>query len=189
MLVSPTAIPGVLVLAPQRHRDDRGFFCETWSARRLAEIGVTASFVQDNQSRSEAAGTVRGLHCQRPPHAQGKLVRVASGRILDVAVDARRGSPTYGRWVGVELSADNGAQLWVPRGCLHGFVTREPRTDVVYTVDDHYAPDCEAAVRFDDPDIGVDWGVPPAAVVLSARDAAAPAFRDFDSPFRYEAAA
>jgi dTDP-4-dehydrorhamnose 3,5-epimerase len=178
-----TAIPDVKLLTPRRFADSRGFFSETWSARRLAEAGIVADFVQDNHSYSAAAGTVRGLHYQRPPHAQGKLVRVARGRILDVAVDVRAGSPTYGRWVAAELSAENGAQIWIPRGFLHGFVTREPDTDVIYKVEAYYAPECDGAVRFDDPDLAIDWGMDPADAVLSDKDAAAPGFRDFSSPF------
>lgn len=183
MDVAETAIPGVLRLTPRRFGDARGWFSEVWNARRLAEAGIATTFVQDNQSYSAEAGTVRGLHFQRPPHAQGKLVRVARGRILDVAVDARRGSPSYGRWVAEELSAETGAQLWVPRGFLHGFVTLEPHTEVVYKVDGFYAADCDGAVRFDDPDLAIDWGVDPGRAVLSDKDARAPAFRDFESPF------
>jgi dTDP-4-dehydrorhamnose 3,5-epimerase len=135
---------------------------------------------------SVAPGTVRGLHYQRPPAAQAKLVRVSRGRILDVAVDVRKGSPTWGRWVAEELSAEDGAQLWVPAGFLHGFVTLEPMTEVVYKVDAYYAPDCDGAIRFDDPDLAIDWRIDPARAVLSAKDAAAPAFRTFESPFVYE---
>lgn len=183
MDIAETAIPAVKRLTPRRFGDARGFFSEVWNARRMAEAGLDIAFVQDNHSYSAEAGTVRGLHYQRPPHAQGKLVRVARGRILDVAVDVRKGSPTYGRWVAEELSAENGAQLWVPRGFLHGFVTLEPHTEVLYKVDDHYAADCDGAVRFDDPDLAIDWGIDPAAAVLSAKDAAAGAFKDFVTPF------
>lgn len=189
MLVEDTAIAAVKRITPRRFGDARGFFSETWSARRLAEAGIDAAFVQDNHSYSAEAGTVRGLHYQRPPAAQGKLVRVARGAILDVAVDVRRGSPDYGRWVAETLSAENGVQLWVPRGFLHGFVTLEPDTDVIYKVDAYYAPDCDGAVRFDDPDLAVDWGIDPSRAVLSDKDAAAPAFRDFDTPFVFGSAA
>jgi dTDP-4-dehydrorhamnose 3,5-epimerase len=130
---------------------------------------------------------VRGLHFQAPPHAQGKLVRVVAGAIRDVAVDIRRGSPTYGRWVAETLSAGNGAQLWVPRGFLHGFMTLEPDTIVLYKADGYYAPDCEGAVRFDDPDLAIDWGRDPAAALLSDKDASAPRFAALDTPFVYEA--
>ncbi len=188
MDVTNTALPGVLRLTPRRFGDARGYFCETWNARRMAEAGLDVAFVQDNESYSEESGTVRGLHYQRPPHAQGKLVRAVAGAILDVAVDVRRGSPTFGRWVSEELSAQNGAMLWVPRGFLHGFVTLEPRTQVAYKVDGHYAPDCDGSVRFDDPDLAIEWRVDSAAVVLSDKDAAAPAFKDFETPFVYEGA-
>jgi dTDP-4-dehydrorhamnose 3,5-epimerase len=184
MQVLETNLPGVLKITPRRFVDARGFFSETWSATGFAGIGVDAVFVQDNHSCSVAAGTVRGLHYQRPPHAQGKLVRVARGAIRDVAVDVRAGSPTYGRWVAEELSAENGAQLWIPRGFLHGFITLRPDTEVLYKVDAPYAPDCDGAIRFDDPDLAIDWGVDPADAVLSDKDAAAPAFRQFVTPFR-----
>ena len=187
MDITETAIPAVKRLSPRRFADARGFFAETWNAARMAAAGLAVDFVQDNHSYSAAVGTVRGLHYQRPPHAQGKLVRVARGRIRDVAVDVRRGSPTYGRWVAEELSAENGAQLWVPRGFLHGFVTLEPDTEVLYKVDDYYAAECDGAVRFDDPVLAIDWGIDPAEAVLSAKDAAAPFFKDFASPFVYEA--
>ena len=185
-MFEPTALPGVLIVTPRRFGDDRGWFSETWNRRAFAAAGIEADFVQDNQSFSRPAGTVRGLHFQRPPAAQAKLVRVLRGAILDVAVDIRRGSPTWGRWVGVELSAGNGRQLFIPHGFLHGFVTRAPETEVAYKCDAFYAPDCEGAVRWDDPDLAIDWGIDPAAAVLSPRDAAAPAFRDLDSPFRVE---
>ena len=184
MEIVETAIPAVKVIRPRRFGDDRGFFSETWNARRMAEGGLPIAFVQDNHSYSAAAGTVRGLHYQRPPHAQGKLVRVARGRILDVAVDIRAGSASFGHWVAEELSAENGAQLWVPAGFLHGFVTLEADTDVLYKVDDYYDPECDGAIRFDDPTLGIDWGIDPARAVLSTKDAAAPAFASFDTPFR-----
>jgi dTDP-4-dehydrorhamnose 3,5-epimerase len=184
MDIVATAIPAVKKITPRRFGDARGYFSEVWNARRLAEAGIDTVFVQDNESRSAAAGTVRGLHYQRPPHAQGKLVRVVQGAIRDVAVDVRRGSPSYGQWVAEVLSAENGAQLWVPRGFLHGFVTLEPDTVVLYKVDDYYAADCDGAVRFDDPDLGIDWGTEPGQAVLSDKDAAAPKFRDFCTPFR-----
>ncbi|MDR5655059.1 dTDP-4-dehydrorhamnose 3,5-epimerase [Ruixingdingia sedimenti] len=181
-----TVLDGVVVLAPRRFGDDRGYFSETWSRRVLFAAGIDVDFVQDNHSLSRGVGTVRGLHFQRPPHAQAKLVRVGRGRILDVAVDIRQGSPSYGQWVGVELSADDGRQLLIPAGFLHGFVTREPDTEVIYKCSDYYAPDCDGAVRFDDPAIGVDWGIAPGAAVLSDKDRAAPLLRDLDNPFRYE---
>lgn len=180
-----TEIPDVLRIEPRRFADQRGYFAEVWNARKMADIGLTAAFVQDNHSYSARAGTVRGLHYQRPPNAQGKLVRVVQGAVLDVAVDVRRGSPNFGRWVAETLSAENGAMLWVPRGFLHGFITLEPDSHVLYKVDGYYAPDCDGAVRFDDPDLQIDWGMDPSDAVLSDKDAAAPAFRDFETPFVY----
>ncbi|MEL7082255.1 MAG: dTDP-4-dehydrorhamnose 3,5-epimerase [Pseudomonadota bacterium] len=179
----------MLVLTPARFGDDRGFFSESWNRKRLQDAGIDIEFVQDNHSLSEAVGTVRGLHFQAPPHAQAKLVRCGSGALFDVAVDIRRGSPTYGQWVGEELTFENGKQLLVPEGFLHGFVTREPGTEIIYKCSDYYAPDCDGAVRFDDPDIGVDWGFDHLAAVLSAKDEAAPFLKDFQTPFVYEAAA
>jgi dTDP-4-dehydrorhamnose 3,5-epimerase len=181
-----TAIPAVIRLEPRRFQDARGFFTETWNRARMAAAGLNVDFVQDNHSYSAEAGTVRGLHYQSPPMAQAKLVRVARGAIRDVAVDVRRGSPTYGRWVAEELSAANGYQLFVPEGFLHGFVTLTPDTDVIYKVNAPYAPECDGAVRFDDPDLAVDWGIGPGKAVLSDKDAAAPVFRDFETPFTYE---
>ena len=187
MEIRETAIPEVKLLVPRRFGDARGWFSESWNARRMRDAGLDIGFVQDNESLSAEPGTVRGLHYQRPPSAQGKLVRVARGAVRDVAVDVRRGSPTFGKWVAEELSAENGHQLWVPRGFLHGFATLVPDTLVLYKVDDFYAPDCDGAVRFDDPDLGIDWGIDAGSAVLSDKDAAAPAFADFDSPFVWEA--
>ncbi len=178
-----TKIPDVIRLVPRRFGDNRGFFTETWNQNRLADSGIETTFVQDNHSYSAEKGTIRGLHYQSPPHAQGKLVRVGRGAVLDVAVDVRKGSPTYGQWVSEELSADNGAQLWVPRGFLHGFITLTPDVDLFYKVDGYYSPECDGAVRFDDPDLGIDWGIDTADAVLSDKDAKAPAFRDFVTPF------
>jgi dTDP-4-dehydrorhamnose 3,5-epimerase len=183
--VADTAIPEVKRLVPRRFADLRGFFAETWNAGRMRAAGLDFAFVQDNHSYSAAAGTVRGLHYQSPPMAQAKLVRVARGAVRDIAVDIRRGSPTYGAWVAEELSAENGAQLLIPRGFLHGFITLVPDTDVLYKVDAPYAPECDGAVRFDDPDLAVDWGIDPARAVLSEKDARAPFFRDFVTPFVY----
>ena len=132
MKVEPTSLAGVVVLTPKRFGDDRGFFSEVWNQRVLQEQGIDAAFVQDNHSLSRDVGVLRGLHCQTPPFAQDKLVRVARGRVDDVVVDIRKGSPSYGNWISVELSAENGAQLFVPKGCLHGFVTRVPDTEILY---------------------------------------------------------
>jgi len=183
--VEQTALPGVVIVTPRRFDDARGFFSEVYNRRAFAEAGIDCDFVQDNHSLSRQVGVVRGLHYQAPPHAQAKLVRVAAGRILDVAVDVRRGAPTYGHWTAVELSATAGNQLFIPEGFLHGFAVLEPDTEVLYKCSDFYAPDCDGAVHFDDPDIGIDWRLDPADVILSDKDAAALPLRAFDSPFVY----
>lgn len=184
MKIEATALPGVLLLTPRRFGDARGFFSETWNRRTLEAAGVTLpEFVQDNHSFSAQAGTIRGLHFQRPPHAQGKLVRCGRGRLLDVAVDIRKGSPTYGHWVAEELSFENGRQLWIPAGCLHGFLTLEDETEIVYKCTDFYAPDCDGAVRWDS--AGIDWGWT-GTPVISDKDAQAPMLAEFESPFALE---
>jgi len=179
MDISQTALSGVLIITPRRFGDHRGFFSETWSKSALTEAGVDLDFVQDNHSFSADKGTVRGLHYQSPPSAQDKLVRCLRGSIMDVAVDVRKGSPTFGKWVAEELSAENGRQLLVPKGFLHGFATLVGDVDVAYKCTDYYAPDCDGAVRFDDPDLDIDWGIPADQAVLSDKDAAAPAFKDW----------
>lgn len=182
MLIEPTALPDVLILTPRRFGDDRGWFTETWSAARMAEAGLDLPWVQDNHSMSAEAGTLRGLHYQAPPRAQDKLVRCSRGAIFDVAVDFRVGSPTFGKWVGVDLTPANGRQLLVPKGFLHGFVTREPNTEVQYKCTDLYSPEYDGAVRWDDPDIGIDWGLS-GLPILSVKDQAAGFLRDVRSPF------
>lgn len=179
-------LPGLVLLTPNRFGDARGFFSESWNQRRMEDAGLHYNFVQDNHSLSHTVGTVRGLHFQSPPHAQAKLVRCGRGALFDVAVDIRVGSPTYGRWVGVELTEQNGRQLLVPEGFLHGFMTLTPDTEIIYKCTDYYAPDCDGAVRFDDADIGVEWPTTGVAPVLSDKDAAALLFADFQSPFTYE---
>lgn len=186
MQIEETTLPGVLILTPRRFGDARGFFSEVWNRTVLQAHGIDMDFVQDNHSLSRPVGTVRGLHYQSPPHAQDKLVRCGAGVIFDVAVDARLGSPTYGQWVGVELSAENGRQLLIPKGFLHGFVTRVPDSELLYKCSDVYAPDCDGAVRFDDPDLAIDWGIAPDAAILSDKDRAAQSFADFQSPFVYQ---
>lgn len=186
MQIEDTPIPDLVVLTPPRFGDSRGFFSESWNRRKMAEAGLDYDFVQDNHSLSARVGTVRGLHFQSPPHAQAKLVRCGRGRLFDVAVDIRKGSPTFGQWFGIELTFENGKQLLVPEGFLHGFVTREPDTEIIYKCSDFYAPECDGAVRFDDPEIGIDWGLAPGSAVLSEKDAAAPLLAEFDSPFMWE---
>ncbi|GFE52474.1 dTDP-4-dehydrorhamnose 3,5-epimerase [Roseobacter cerasinus] len=186
MQIEKTKLDGVVILTPKRFGDERGFFSESWSKRQMAEAGLDYGWVQDNHSLSMQAGTVRGLHFQSPPHAQDKLVRCGRGALFDVAVDIRRGSPTYGQWVGVELSFENGKQLLVPAGFLHGFATRQSETEVVYKCSDYYAPECDGAVRFDCPTIGINWDLGNLEPVLSEKDAAAPGLDAFDSPFEYK---
>lgn len=185
MKVERLEIPEVLLLTPQRFADDRGFFVETWNAARLkAATGLSIDFVQDNMSLSRPAGTVRGLHFQHPPSAQAKLVSVARGRIFDVAVDVRRGSPTFGRHVSVELSAGDGNQILVPAGFLHGFQTLEPDTLVTYKVDAYYDAAADGGVRWDDPELGIAWPFR-GEISISSKDAAAPAFPAVDFGFDY----
>lgn len=174
----------VTLVKPRRFEDARGWFSETWTPRLAAEAGIAATFVQDNHSLSRAPGTIRGLHFQAPPRAQAKLVRCVRGRIMDYALDVRRGSPTYGRHVAAELTADNGHQLYVPVGFLHAFLTLEPDTEVVYKVSDVYAPECDGGVRWDS--AGIDWPLPASGPVLSDKDRVLPALAEFDSPFPYD---
>jgi dTDP-4-dehydrorhamnose 3,5-epimerase len=176
----PLGIDGVVELRPRRFSDERGFFSEVWREDRLAEAGIGARFVQDNHSFSRAAGVLRGLHFQLEPAAQDKLVRVSRGSIFDVAVDVRPGSATFGRWVGITLSADEWNQLFVPRGFAHGFVTLEENCEVLYKVSAPYSPEHERTVRFDDPRIAIDWPVTPAALILSEKDRSAPLLADVD---------
>ncbi|WP_308918301.1 dTDP-4-dehydrorhamnose 3,5-epimerase [Jannaschia sp. LMIT008] len=186
MQIEETDLPGVVLIAPRRFGDHRGFFAETWNARAFAAAGLDLAFVQDNHSVSAQVGTLRGLHFQGAPSAQGKLVRCGRGRLFDVAVDIRRGSPTHGRWTGRELSAANGHMLWVPEGFAHGFVTREPDTEIVYKCTGFYDPAAEGTLRWDS--VGIDWGLD-GDPVLSAKDAAAPGLDALDSPFVWDDAA
>ncbi|NUB46507.1 dTDP-4-dehydrorhamnose 3,5-epimerase [Fertoebacter nigrum] len=186
MQIEDTALEGVKILRPRRFEDARGFFCEVWNRDVLARAGIVMDFVQDNHSLSRSTGTVRGLHFQAPPRAQDKLVRAGAGTVFDVAVDIRRGSPSYGKWLGVELSAENGLQLLIPKGFLHGFVTRTPDAELLYKCTDSYAPDCDGAVYFASPEIGIDWGIAEDAAILSDKDRAATRFADFQSPFVFE---
>ncbi len=176
-------IPEVKIITPRRFSDDRGFFCETYNARAFKAAGVEADFVQDNHSYSAKQGTVRGLHYQAPPHAQSKLVRVLRGSIIDIAVDARKASPTFGKWVKAELSAENGKQIFVPKGFLHGFLTLEPDTEVAYKVDAFYDGASDGSVKWNDPGLAIDWGVNESGASLSAKDASAQSWSDFKSPF------
>jgi len=183
--ISETTLLGVYLIEPLRIADGRGFFSESWNKKTLQEAGLNLpEFVQDNHSLSNKAGTLRGLHFQAPPHAQGKLVRCGQGEIFDVAVDIRKGSPSYGQWFGTLLSAENGLQLWVPAGFLHGFVSRVDHSEILYKCTDHYNAETDGAVRWDS--CGINWGE--AAPILSEKDASAPTLADFDSPFTWEGA-
>lgn len=183
MKIEQTALGGVVVLTPRRHEDARGFFSEAWNKQTLQDVGISVEFVQDNHSLSKPAGTVRGLHFQTPPHAQTKLVRCAKGSLFDVVVDIRRGSPTYGHWVGEELSFNNGKQVFVPAGFLHGFMTLEPDTEIAYKCSDYYDPGCDGAIHWKS--CGVEWPRVEGPPLLSDKDMAAPPLSDFASPFRF----
>lgn len=183
MKVERLAVPEVLLIEPRRFADARGFFSEVWSRRALAEAGLDMEFVQDNHSLSTEVGVVRGLHYQKPPSAQGKLVRVVRGAILDIAVDIREGSPSYGQHVARVLSAENWQQLWVPRGFAHGFCTLEPDTEVLYKVDAYYDRAADAGIAWDDPALGIDWPVDSSEAILSDKDRAAPRLAEIAPPF------
>jgi len=187
MKITPTDIPDVLLIEPKRFGDHRGYFAETFKASALKDAGVELDWVQDNESLSAQVGTVRGLHFQTPPSAQDKLVRCVQGSLLDVAVDIRVGSPTYGKHVTAVLSAENGHQLLVPAGFAHGFATLLPDTLVQYKVTNPYAPDCDAGIAWDDPALGIDWQVTAEKAVLSEKDTKHPVLDDYDSPFTYHA--
>lgn len=183
MNVLKTELDGVFILTPRRFEDERGWFEETWSAARLQAAGIDLEFVQDNHSASVYAGTVRGMHYQAPPRAQDKLVRCTKGAILDVVFDARKGSSTYGEWLAEELTAQNGRQLLVPKGFLHGFLTLAPESEVQYKVTDYYDAECDGSVRWDS--LGIDWGLS-GSPILSDKDKCALLFDNWASPFTYE---
>lgn len=176
-----TGIEGLVVIEPDCHGDHRGWFMETYSKPKFEALGITCEFVQDNQSYSAQKGTLRGLHFQKNPMAQSKLLRCTRGKILDVAVDIRKNSPTYKKWYAVELSAENKKQFFMPKGMAHGFVTLTDDVEVQYKVDAVYAPDCDRSIRFDDPEIGVDWGI--TEPILSEKDLKAPLLKDSDADF------
>ncbi len=184
MKVIQTKIEGVVILEPTLFGDERGYFFESYSEKRFNEAVRKVKFVQDNESRSRY-GVVRGLHFQRGEKAQSKLVRVIEGRVLDVAVDIRRGSPTFGEYVAVELSAENKRQFFVPRGFAHGFAVLSETATFQYKCDNFYAPEAEGAIAWDDPELGIDWGVPAEEVILSAKDAAHPTLREAEELFDY----
>jgi dTDP-4-dehydrorhamnose 3,5-epimerase len=188
LTITRTDIPDVICFVPRRFGDARGWFTETYSTRAFSDLLGGTVFVQDNQAFSAQRGTLRGLHFQRPPEAQAKLIRVLRGSIFDVAVDLRVGSPTYGHWVGETLTAAGGEQLFVPRGFAHGYCTLEPDTEVAYKVDGFYAPECDAGLAWNDPMIGITWPIAPEEAILSDKDKRLPGFADFVSPFRSQTA-
>lgn len=181
--VTETAIPAVKLIVPKSFGDDRGSFSETYNAARFFEFGINLNFIQDNQSWSSQVGTLRGLHFQSAPKGQDKLIRVLRGRIFDVAVDLRKSSPTYGKWVGEELSAENRKQLLVPVGFAHGFCTLEPNTEVLYKVTNYYSQANDLGVAWDDPDLKINWPLAGGKAVLSDKDSRQPAFRDLPDYF------
>lgn len=185
MDVRATNIPDVKIITPKRFADHRGYFSEVYNRRVLAEAGIEIDFVQDNQSHSARRGTLRGLHFQRPPATQAKLTRVVCGSIVDVSVDCRVGSPTYGRYAMVELSAARGDQVLCPHGFAHGILTLEPDTVITYKVDRYYAPQLDLGLRFDDPDLAITWPIPAEDIVLSEKDRSLPRFRDLPDVFTY----
>lgn len=177
-----TDIKGLVIIEPRLFKDQRGYFFESFSEREFAQKVAPVSFVQDNESKS-SYGVLRGLHFQKPPHAQAKLVRVVKGRVLDVAVDLRKGSPTYGKYEAVELSEENHRQLFIPRGFAHGFCVLSDEVVFQYKCDNYYAPQSEGAVRWDDPDLGIDWRIPVEDVILSDKDRNHPGFKELGDVF------
>ncbi|MBR1120182.1 dTDP-4-dehydrorhamnose 3,5-epimerase [Bradyrhizobium lablabi] len=187
MEIRSLSIEAVKLVVPAIHRDARGFFSETFSRRNFEAAGIATDFVQDNHSLSVEAGTVRGLHFQIPPDAQGKLVRVIRGAIYDVAVDIRVGSPTFGKHVGATLSAENWAQMWIPAGFAHGFCTLEPNTEVIYKVTEYYAPESDRGLMWNDASLGIEWPVAPANARLSDKDRRQPALNEMSPSFFFQA--
>ncbi|MDZ7740224.1 MAG: dTDP-4-dehydrorhamnose 3,5-epimerase [Bacteroidota bacterium] len=180
MKVNKTKIPGLLIIEPDVFADERGYFFESYNREKFVRAGIPHTFVQDNESKSQK-GVLRGLHFQNPPHAQGKLVRVIKGAVLDVAVDIRKGSPSYGEWEAVELSEKNKKMYWIPAGMAHGFLTLEDNTIFFYKCTELYNKSSEGSIRWDDPDLNIDWGIK--NPVLSGKDREAPAFKEFSSSF------
>ncbi len=183
MTLNETAINGVFEIEPKVFGDNRGWFYESYSKEKFEKLGITADFIQDNRSFSAQKGTLRGLHCQTNPKAQAKLITCLKGAILDVAVDIRKGSPTYMKWIAVELTEENKKMLFIPKGCLHGFVTLTDNVEVTYKVDEVYSPENDRSVRFDDPVFGVEWGCD--NPVLSEKDKNAPLYCNSDVDFNF----
>jgi dTDP-4-dehydrorhamnose 3,5-epimerase len=180
------SIPDVKIVTPPKSEDHRGYVMESYSARDYAQGGIPTAFVQDNQSLSVQSGVIRGLHFQMPPHAQAKLVRVVAGAVFDVAVDLRKGSPTYGHWCAATLTADAGEQMFIPKGFAHGFCTLAPNTIVTYKLDDYFAPQSATGISWSSPSLAIDWPIEGAQPIISAKDAVLTDFALFDSPFVYE---
>ena len=185
MQIVATAIADVRLVIPRRFYDDRGYFAELYNREKLLAAGIDLDPVQVNQAFSRAAWTLRGLHFQTPPHSQAKLVRAVRGRVLDIAVDLRHGSPTYGRHALALLTASGGEQVFVPKGFAHGTLSLEPETEIAYLVDDRYAPECESGLAFDDPEIGIAWPVAPDRLVVAPRDRSFDRLRDLPAYFHY----
>ncbi len=183
MTLNETAVNGVFEIEPKVFGDNRGWFYESYSKEKFEKLGITAEFVQDNRSFSAQKGTLRGLHCQTEPKSQSKLITCLKGAILDVAVDIRKGSPTYMKWVAVELNEENKKMLFIPKGCLHGFVTLTENVEVSYKVDEFYSPENDRSVCFCDPEIGVEWGID--NPILSEKDKNAPLLKDSDVSFNF----
>lgn len=183
MKITPTDIPGLIIIDLAVFRDERGFFVETWRDEWLKQLKLDNNFIQDNHARSEAKGVLRGLHFQKDPHCQAKLVWVTSGAVYDVAVDLRDGSPTYGKWYGLVLSARNMTRFLIPHGFAHGYMTLEEGTEFHYKVDAYYNAQSEGGLRWDDPDLGIQW--PALAPTLSAKDKELPLMASFKTPFTY----
>ncbi|WP_114008015.1 dTDP-4-dehydrorhamnose 3,5-epimerase [Cohaesibacter intestini] len=185
--VTDLGLDGVVEIKPRQFGDERGFFSETYNAQAMKDAGIDIEFVQDNHSLSVEKGVLRGLHFQTPPFAQDKLVRVVRGSVFDVIVDFRQGSPTFGKWVGVEISAEKWNQVLIPKGFGHGFLTLEPNTEFLYKVSNFYSKECDRSVRFDDPAIGIEWPLSHDCLILSDKDKTAPLLADTDTGFSYEA--
>lgn len=183
MEIIPTEIPGLLIVKPAVYEDSRGYFFESYNLDKFAQAGISAKFVQDNESKSQK-NVLRGLHFQKPPFAQGKLVRVMKGSVLDVAVDLRKGSPTYGKWASIVLSENNKFMYWIPEGMAHGFLTLEDHTVFFYKCTNLYSKESEGSILWNDPDLAIDWGSLDSPI-LSEKDKISPLFRDFESPFVY----
>ena len=184
--IEETAIADVKIIIPAKFGDDRGFFSEVWNAKDFENQGLKADFVQDNHALSAEVGTVRGLHFQLDPAAQGKLVRVVRGSVMDVAVDIRKGSPTFGQHITVELSAENWRQLWVPAGFAHGYCTTSPNTEIAYKVTDYYSPENDSGIFWNDPALKIKWPVSPEKAILSEKDKILPVLKDQQRLFQYE---